>query len=117
EALAEVGGICVSGKVHDEVHRKLDFAFEDIGEHRLKNIPMPVRVYRVRAAGAGVAARAAESAAAAGAGASALPPPGAPARPAKPSIIVLPFTNMSGVAEQEFFVDGLTEDILTELSR
>lgn len=100
EALAEAGGICVSGKVYDEVHRKLDLAFEDIGEQALHNISAPVRAYRVR------------------------PEPQAPAtgaqalaRPAKPSIIVLPFANMSGVAEQEFFADGLTEDLLTELSR
>ena len=99
EALAEAGGICVSGKVYEEVRRKLDLAFEDLGEQALKNIASPVRVYRVRADGA------------------AAPPPAAPATAAKPSIIVLPFTNMSGDAEQEFFADGLTEDILTELSR
>lgn len=100
EALAPPGGICVSGKVYDEVRRKLDLAFEDLGEQSLKNIAAPVRVYRVRRDGEGA-------------------PLGAAAAPAvaKPSIIVLPFTNMSGDAEQEFFADGLTEDILTELSR
>jgi adenylate cyclase len=100
EGLADAGGICVSGKVHDEVGRRLDCVFEDLGLHELHNIAMPVRVYRI------VAGR--------------TPAPGpnstVPA-PVRPSIIVLPFVNMSGVAEQEFFVDGLTEDILTELSR
>ncbi|HXZ52430.1 MAG TPA: adenylate/guanylate cyclase domain-containing protein [Burkholderiales bacterium] len=100
EALAEAGGICVSGKVYDEVHRKLDLAFEDIGEQALHNISAPVRAYRVRSEAAAPAAAAQ-----------------ALARPAKPSIIVLPFANLSGVAEQEFFADGLTEDLLTELSR
>jgi adenylate cyclase len=98
EALAEPGGICISGKVYDEVRRKLDLAFDDLGEKALKNIAAPVRVYRVRVDGAATDER---------------PPAGA----AKPAIIVLPFTNMSGDPEQEFFADGLTEDILTELSR
>jgi len=102
EALALPGGICVSGKVHEEVQRKLDLAFEDLGEHALKNIAGPVRVFRVRAGG---------RAAPAGAGTP------APAQQAKPSIFVHPFANMSGDAEQEFFADGLTEDIITELSR
>ena len=99
EALAEPGGICISAKVYDEVQRKLDLAFEDIGERTLKNISAPVRVYRVRRHGAAPAKSA------------------APAPAVKPSMIVLPFTNMSGEAEQEFFADGLTEDILTGLSR
>ena len=99
EALAEPGGICVSAKVHEEVRRKLDLGFEDLGEQSLKNIAYPVRVYRVRAAAASASG------------------PAAPAGAAKPAVIVLPFTNMSSDAEQEFFADGLTEDILTELSR
>ena len=98
EALAEPGGICVSGKVHDEVRRKLDLPFEDLGDHQLKNIPGPVRVYRIGGAGG-------------------RPAPAAPAPRAKPSIFVHPFANMSGDPEQEFFADGLTEDIITELSR
>jgi adenylate cyclase len=104
EALAQAGGVCVSAKVHDEVHRKLALAFEDLGVHELKNIASGVRVYRIAARAAAVPAppAAAESPAAA---------------QAKPSIIVLPFANMSGSADQEFFVDGLTEDILTDLSR
>ncbi len=100
EALAHPGGICVSAKIHDEVHRKLELTFEDLGEHELKNIAGGVRVYRIVAdappARAGVVATASHT---------------------KPSIIVLPFANMSGAAEQEFFADGLTEDILTDLSR
>jgi adenylate cyclase len=102
EALADPGGICVSGKVHDEVLRKLDLAFEDLGEHALKNIAGAVRVFRVHA----------RKAAPAAAGAAAAPAPAA-----KPSIFVHPFANMSGDAEQEFFADGLTEDIITDLSR
>ncbi len=105
EKLAEPGGICVSGKVHEEVRRKLDLRFDDLGEHELHNISAKVRVYRVvlnAVADASAVKRAKNS----------------PAEPqTKPSIIVLPFTNMSGSAEQEFFVDGLTEDILTDLSR
>ena len=101
ESLAPAGGICVSAKVHDEVQRKLKLAFDDLGEHSLKNIAAPVRVYRL-ATGA-VPAAAADAA------------PGKFA--AKPSIIVLPFTNMSGSPDQEFFADGLTEDVLTDLSR
>jgi adenylate cyclase len=100
EALAETGGICVSGKVYEEVGRKLDLGFHDLGEIELHNINSRVRVYRVSRLG--------EAA-----------PVKAPAVPlsVKPPIIVLPFTNMSGEAEQEFFADGLTEDILTGLSR
>jgi len=100
EALAQPGDICVSAKVHEEVHRKLGLAFEDLGEHALKNIAASVRVFRVLGGAAPAAAKSA----------------GARSE-AKPSIIVLPFTNMSGVAEQEFFADGLTEDVLTDLSR
>ena len=101
ESLALPGGICVSGKVYQEVQRKLELEFEDLGEHDLKNIAGRVHVWRVRAPGAAPEARKA---------------PGAVSQ-AKPSILVLPFVNMSGAAEQEYFVDGLTEDILTELSR
>jgi adenylate cyclase len=104
EALAEPGGICVSAAVRDQVGERLDIAFEDIGEQTVKNIARPIRVYRVAAPGqAGAAER--------GVGAASGKPP------TKPSIAVLPFSNMSGDPEQEFFVDGLTEDIITELSR
>lgn len=100
EALALPGGVCVSAKVHEEVHRKLALTFEDLGEHELKNIAGTVRVFRIAGDAPAAPAPRAES-----------------VRQAKPSIIVLPFANMSGVAEQEFFADGLTEDILTDLSR
>jgi adenylate cyclase len=100
QELAEPGGICVSAKVHAEVARKLDLAYEDLGERTLKNIAEPVRVYRI---GGGRAAPRELAA--------------SPPLPSKPSIVVLPFVNMSGDADQEFFADGLTEDILTELSR
>ena len=105
EKLAEPGGICVSGKVHDEVCRKLNLRFDDLGEHELHNIATRVRVFRVLLDGQPGARPAA-------------PTKGVvPERRTKPSIIVLPFTNMSGAAEQEFFADGLTEDVLTDLSR
>ena len=100
EKLAEAGGICVSGKVHDEVQRKLKLDFVDLGDHELKNIGAPVRVWRIQPPAAPGAARARAE----------------PARQAKPSILVLPFVNMSGVAEQEFFADGLTEDLIHALS-
>ena len=105
EALAEPGGICVSRVVRDQVRDKLDVAFDDRGEQQVKNIARPVRVFDVRIA--------AETA---------TPAPDPPARaslplPDKPSIAVLPFQNMSGDPEQEYFVDGMVEDIITGLSR
>ena len=109
EALAEPGGICVSGKVHDEVRGRLDHRFEDMGARELHNIAAPVRVYRVVSGPPAAPVSVGQ--------------PGethkvvVPGPPTGPSIIVLPLVNMSGVADQEFFVDGLTEDILTELSR
>ena len=105
EQLADVGGICVTAAVRDQVDGRVDVAFEDLGEKLLKNISRPVRIYRVAvAAPDGAAGRR-------GAGAA------RQATVVKPTIAVLPFANMSGDPEQEFFVDGLTEDILTELSR
>jgi TolB-like protein len=100
EALAEPGGVCVSAIVHDQVQGRLDCAFEDTGEQSLKNIARPVRVYRVAT---GRAAAPATS------------PPLTP--PDKPSIAVLPFANMSGDPEQEYFADGMVEEIITALSR
>ena len=103
EQLAEIGGICISAAVHDQVLDRLEVAFEDLGEKSLKNISRPVRVYQVSFDADPVTAtsdRSVESYVV-----------------SKPSIAVLPFANMSGDPEQEFFVDGLTEDILTELSR
>jgi len=103
EALGEPGGICVSRVVRDQVRDKLDFPFEDAGEHRVKNIARPLRVYRVRPGQAS------------GEAISAVEPP--LALPDKPSVAVLPLTNMSGDPEQEFFSDGIAEDIITALSR
>jgi adenylate cyclase len=105
EGLAEIGGVCVTAAVHDQVSDRLDVAFEDLGEKSLKNISRPVRVYSA-------VIQPPPQQGAAGKG-----QPAATQAVAKPTVAVLPFTNMSGDAEQEFFVDGLTEDILTELSR
>jgi adenylate cyclase len=107
EALAEPGGICVSRVVRDQVRDKLDFSFEDMGERQVKNISRPVRVHRVLL---GDGPGRPESAAAAAAN----PPL---SLPDKPSIAVLPFQNMSGDPEQEYFADGMVEEIITSLSR
>jgi TolB-like protein/Flp pilus assembly protein TadD len=106
EALAEPGGICVSRIVRDEVRDKLNFSFEDMGEHQVKNIARPVGTHRVR-----FDAPANEVIAAALTTTRSARPP-----PQKPSIAVLPFTNVSGDAEQEYFSEGITEDIVTNLS-
>src|SRR5437870_2737133 len=95
EALAEVGGVFVSNTVHDHVRDRLSFVFEDLGEQPVKNIARPVRVYRVRDAEAK--------------NPSAPAPPVLPL-PDKPSIAVLPFANMSGDPEQEYFADGMVEE-------
>ncbi len=101
EALADAGGVFVSNTVHDHVRDRLPFVFEDLGEQQVKNIARPVRVYRVRDLGV----------AATRSSAPALP------LPDKPSIAVLPFANMSGDPEQEYFADGMVEEIITALSR
>ena len=100
EALAEPGGICISRAARDQVRDRLDVALEDLGEIEVKNIARPVRVFRLRLDSDGAAAKERVD-----------------GLPDKPSIAVLPLANMSGDPEQEFFADGLTEDILTELSR
>jgi TolB-like protein len=101
EALADAGGVFVSNTVHDHVRDRLPFVFEDLGDQQVKNIARPVRVYRVRDAPA------------------AAKTPSAPVLPLpdKPSIAVLPFANMSGDPEQEYFADGMVEEIITALSR
>jgi TolB-like protein len=98
EALAEPGGICVSRVVRDQVRDKLDAAFEDQGAQQVKNIARTVHVYRIAAAGSAV-------------------PKSALALPEKPSLAVLPFQNMSGDPEQEYFADGMVEEITTAISR
>jgi TolB-like protein/Flp pilus assembly protein TadD len=103
EALASPGGVCISGTVRDHIAGKLDHEFADGGEQSVKNMSRPVHVWRWSS---GVSAPAAE-------------PVKSPAGPIsnKPSIAVLPFTNMSGDPEQDYFSDGITEDIITELAR
>ena len=106
EALAAPGEICVSASVREQVGEKLPIGFADFGEHSVKNIARPVRVYRVEKAIEPLAG-----------GADDRPtPPLAPPEEG-PSVAVLPFANMSGDAEQEYFVDGIVEDIITGLSR
>ncbi len=98
EALADPGGIRVSGTVHDHVRDKLDVEFDDLGAQQVKNIPRPVHVYRVRL------------------GEAAYAKPPLPL-PDKPSLAVLPFQNMSGDPEQEYFADGMVEEITTAIAR
>jgi adenylate cyclase len=102
EAVAEPGGICVSATVQDQIGSKLPVGFIDLGELQVKNIAQPIRVYRVQ--GKSTATE----------GVIVVPPL---PLPNKPSIAVLPFQNMSGDPEQEYFVDGMVEEIITALSR
>jgi TolB-like protein/class 3 adenylate cyclase len=104
EGLAEPRGICVSARVQEDVAGRLDLTFDDLGEQNLKNINRPIRAYRVRLPATRKTAT------------------GAPIQatlslPDKPSIAVLPFANMSGDPEQEYFADGMVEEIITALSR
>jgi class 3 adenylate cyclase len=103
EGLAEPGGICVSRVVRDEVRDKLDFVFDDLGEHQVKNIARPVRVFAVRLDDGAERPKPAQK-------------PLLPL-PEKPSLVVLPFQNMSGDAEQEYFADGMVEEITTAIAR
>ena len=103
EGLAEAGGICISGGVYDQVRDRIDYPFEDLGEHQVKNIDRPVRVWRWVTDGV----------AAAGTASADKPLP----LPDKPSIAVLAFDNLSGDPDQEYFADGIAEDIITALSK
>jgi len=122
EALAEPGGICLSAAAHEQVRDRLDLAFDDLGEQQVKNIARPVRVFRVTlthpgamAPGSPLSRNAGEGAERqrreAGEGKQALP------LPDKPSLAVLPFQNLTGDAEQEYFVDGMVEEITTAIAR
>ena len=102
EGLADPGGICVSARVQEDAAGKLNLSFEDLGERRLKNIARLVRVYAVKPVAApGLSETTATQ------------PPGAP----QLSIVVLPFVNLSSDQEQEYFADGITDDLTTDLSR
>jgi adenylate cyclase len=108
EALAEPGGICVSANVHDQVRDKLGFRFEDMGEQTVKNIARPIGVHRIdlsKNTGPAVVKSTAS-----------VPKP-ALASSSRPSLAVLPFANMSGDPEQEYFADGISEDIITGVSK
>ena len=102
ENLTEANGICVSQAVHDQVRDKLDLAFEDLGERQLKNIARPVHVFQIAVPAIGLPSQSTKPAL---------------ALPDKPSIAVLPFINMSGDPDQDYFADGMVEDIITALSR
>ena len=101
EALAEPGGICIASIVHESIGNRVDASFTDAGEHEVKNIAKPVHVFQWTATASSISA------------------PAKPALPLpdKPSIAVLPFDNLSDDKEQEYLVDGIVEDIITELSR
>jgi adenylate cyclase len=105
EALAEPGGICISAAAHEQVRDKLDFSFEDMGEQQVKNIARPVRTHRIVVGSTAQPIRAAAAIAL------------QPSLPEKPSLVVLPFQNMSGDPEQEYFADGIVEEITTGISR
>jgi TolB-like protein/class 3 adenylate cyclase len=122
EGLAEPGGVCVAARVQEDAAGRLDLAFEDMGEQALRNIARPVRAYRVTlthpaatAPGSPLSRNAGDGAECQQRGAGEGEPP--LALPDKPSIAVLPFQNLSGDPEQEYFADGIVDDIITGLSR
>ena len=107
EALAQPGGICISRMVRDNVRDKLNYAFEDLGEHQVKNIARPVRVYALQPeAVTDLSAPSVPS----------VVPISQPVVAPRLSIVVLPFTNLSDDREQQYFADGVTEDLTTDLS-
>jgi len=108
EQLAENGGVCIQGAAYETVPKRLPFEYENLGERQVKGFDEPVRVYAVSLQPGGVIPSIETSA---------QPEAAVSSLPENPSIAVLPFTNMSGDTEQEYFSDGITEDIITELSR
>jgi adenylate cyclase len=104
QSIAKPGGVCISGATYDQVRKVLPMTFVDLGVQQVKNIQEPIRAYQVSQAREAAPAHVTE--------AESLPP-----LPDKPSIAVLPFTNMSGDPEQEYFADGMVEEIITALSR
>jgi TolB-like protein/class 3 adenylate cyclase/tetratricopeptide (TPR) repeat protein len=104
QTLASAGGVCLSGVAYDQVRKILPFAFDDLGAQQVKNIDEPVRAFAVGVERAAVVTASANASV-------------SPALPDKPSIAVLPFENMSGDPEQDYFADGIVEDIITALSR
>jgi adenylate cyclase len=107
QSIAKPGGVCISGVTYDQVRKVLPMTFEDLGAQHVKNIQEPIRAYQV-----GAPSETREAAPARVAEAESPPP-----LPDKPSIAVLPFENMSGDPEQEYFADGMVEEIITALSR
>ena len=101
QEIAEPGGVCVSAKVYEEAHKRIDVSFADLGEQSFKNIAEPVHAYQIRE-GATVAAPV---------------PASDDPQPHRPSLAVLPFTNLSGDPQEDYFADGITEDLITEFSR
>jgi TolB-like protein len=114
EAMGEPAGICLSGAAYEQVRGRIGAEFADLGERELKNIPRPVRIYALTpSAIAGVDAAAPRPAADRGGGASR----SEGAEPPYMSLVVLPFANIGGDPEQEHFVDGVTESLITDLAR